>query len=415
MVHAVPQSTADNTPRKPAPHRPAQASDRQTGQQDGVSRPADGGALTVALPMLAALLMLALGGCAHDPVQTPVAWWHGLQGGAIAEQRPPPPGQNLPYPQLGTTPPRPPLPDALTRDRLREELAAEREAAVRRAARNPIVVVPPPHLAANPPAAEAANATLVAAEPPPAPTTLAPSVSPARSASIGPARSASIGPARSASIGPARSASVGPAPSATMAPAPSAPAVRAPTATTASAPGAPSASGVAAAGPLTQAASTATGPGITPQPSGGSLVLAGRTADSGVSLPAVAQAPPDPAAFEGVAALPQPTAAPPVPAYIPAAARGTQLGFAPGSDQLGRDSLGALHALSARRGAGAIVITGYGDASSDQPDAQLVALDLGLRRARTVAGELAQEGVPASALHIDAAAFGRGASALLIN
>ena len=104
-----------------------------------------------------------------------------------------------------------------------------------------------------------------------------------------------------------------------------------------------------------------------------------------------------------------------MPVYVPAAARGTQLGFAPGSDQLANASQSALHALSARRGAGAIVITGYGDASSDQPDAQLVALDLGLRRAQTVASELAALGVPVSALRIDAAAFGRGASALLVN
>lgn len=314
--------------------------------------------------------MLALCGCARDPVQTPVAWWHQLQGGAIAEQRPPPPGENLPYPQLGTTPARPALPDALTRDRLREELAAEREAAVRRAARNPIVVVQTARPSPNPaPPPQAANATLVAAEPQP--------------------------PSGPTQVG-------SPAPVGAASPAPSPPA---------------SASTVAATslpGPSAATSSLVPAAAASP-PTGGGLTLAGSTADTGVSLPAVAAAPPSPAEFEGVAAFPQPSAAPPVPAYVPTAARGTELGFAPGSDQLANDSRGALHALSARRHGGAIVITGYGDASSDQPDAQLVALDLGLRRARSVASELATLGVPASALHIDAAAFGRGASALLIN
>ncbi len=359
MVHAVWRCSADRTPHGLARDQHDQASDRRTGQQGG--RRGRG----VLLPaLLAALLPLALGACARDPVQTPIAWWHGLQGGAIAQQRPPPPGENLPYPQLGTTPGRPVLPDALTRDRLREDLAAEREAAVRRAARNPIVVAQttrlPAHPAARPaasppPPATAANATLVAAEPPP--------------------------PALPAAAKPL------PAPAATAA--------------------------AAASSPLTAAPAPASPVVSAPQPSG--LALAGSTADTGVSLPTVAAAPPDPAQFEGVAALPQPTAAPPVPVYVPAAARGTQLGFAPGSDQLANASQSALHALSARRGAGAIVITGYGDASSDQPDAQLVALDLGLRRAQTVASELATLGVPVSALRIDAAAFGRGASALLVN
>ena len=37
----------------------------------------------------------------------PVSWWHDLQGGKIAEERPPPPGADQPYPNLATVPPKP--------------------------------------------------------------------------------------------------------------------------------------------------------------------------------------------------------------------------------------------------------------------------------------------------------------------
>ncbi len=45
---------------------------------------------------LVAPLLLARCGPAHDPLDTPIAWWHNLQGGVIAEQRPPPPGVDAP-------------------------------------------------------------------------------------------------------------------------------------------------------------------------------------------------------------------------------------------------------------------------------------------------------------------------------
>ena len=32
----------------------------------------------------------------------PVSWWHDLQGGKIAEERPPPPGADQPYPNLAS-------------------------------------------------------------------------------------------------------------------------------------------------------------------------------------------------------------------------------------------------------------------------------------------------------------------------
>ena len=48
------------------------------------------------------------------PLDQPEDWWHQLQGGMIAEQRPPPPGAADPYPNLDQVPPRPTPTDAAT-------------------------------------------------------------------------------------------------------------------------------------------------------------------------------------------------------------------------------------------------------------------------------------------------------------
>ena len=117
--------------------------------------------------------LFALAGCAQNPVLTPVAWWHDLQGGAIAADRPPPPGADQPYPHIYSIPPKPVLPSASFRDTVQTRLAQERDDTERQAARNPIVVVPvpapPPPPAPVPPGAETntANATLPAADAPP--------------------------------------------------------------------------------------------------------------------------------------------------------------------------------------------------------------------------------------------------------
>jgi outer membrane protein OmpA-like peptidoglycan-associated protein len=139
-------------------------------------------ALRVALVMTI-VLPLGLSGCGgNNPVLTPVGWWHDLQGGAIAADRPPPPGADLPYPKIYTIPPKPVLPSASYRETVETQLAQERDDTERLAAHSPIVVQPappppPPAPAAGSaagaaPAAEpaAANATIPAADaPPPAP------------------------------------------------------------------------------------------------------------------------------------------------------------------------------------------------------------------------------------------------------
>ena len=120
-------------------------------------------------------VLLGLGGCAQNPVLTPVAWWHDLQGGAIAADRPPPPGADLPYPHIYSIPPKPVLPSAALRDTVQARLAQERDDTERLAAHDPIVVtaVPPPPAPLPPPAAgmegaesTVANATMPAADAP---------------------------------------------------------------------------------------------------------------------------------------------------------------------------------------------------------------------------------------------------------
>ena len=99
------------------------------------------------LPQAAALCCLALiAGCSsvesfYDSklsLDQPIDWWHQLQGGEIAEQRPPPPGINDPYPNLSQVPPRPTPTDPATRRALITQLTAERNRANQLAAQDPI-------------------------------------------------------------------------------------------------------------------------------------------------------------------------------------------------------------------------------------------------------------------------------------
>ncbi len=85
------------------------------------------------------LLVLLLQGCASFPgSMNPVNWWHDLQGGKIAEQRPPPPGADEPYPNLATVPPKPAPPDAATLANIASALIADRTNAQHIAAAAPI-------------------------------------------------------------------------------------------------------------------------------------------------------------------------------------------------------------------------------------------------------------------------------------
>ncbi|MBS0560560.1 MAG: hypothetical protein JSR21_10945, partial [Proteobacteria bacterium] len=87
----------------------------------------------------ASLAALLLAGCASvpDPIN-PVSWWHSLQGGAIAEQRPPPPGATDPYPNLASVPPAPPQPNRAALRQITDSLVADRLNAQHDAAAAPL-------------------------------------------------------------------------------------------------------------------------------------------------------------------------------------------------------------------------------------------------------------------------------------
>jgi len=129
-------------------------------------------------PRLAHALLLALAGCTPPSVDTPVSWWHDLQGGRIAEERPAAPGADAPYRNLATVPAKPTGEDPAQRARIAGLLAADRAAANLA----PPAIQPPPAAPAAAPApapADAMGGSLAAASnpaatpirpaPPPAP------------------------------------------------------------------------------------------------------------------------------------------------------------------------------------------------------------------------------------------------------
>ena len=135
------------------------------------------------IALLAGLLATACSGVermndSRLTLDTPIEWWHDLQGGKIAEVRPPPPGVDDPYPNLSQVPPRPVPTDPATRRALAARLVAERDRTRREAAQDPLVLPAPAAPAAPPtvatrPAAPAPDpgasvAVLEAASAPPA-------------------------------------------------------------------------------------------------------------------------------------------------------------------------------------------------------------------------------------------------------
>ena len=301
------------------------------------------------LPRRAALLAglcSAIAGC-NDPIARPLDLFHGLEGGAIAKQRPPPPGVGQPYPKLGTVPAKPVVADQKYRQSLQAQLATERDRTERVAADQPIETVPPPP---GPPLAT---------------------------------------PHAQAPTAPA---------SAGQTPAAQTPVANA-TLDTAEAP-IPSVRAATAKPDLTAPALADPGP-----PAGTPLTIAGAPVDT--PLPSIPDAPPPPATFEGVAAEPAPTQRL-VPVRLSAPA-GTQVFFPTASAVLPDSQTQALKDVASRRAGRTIEIIGLGDASADTPEGQATAVALALGRARAVADALAGLHVPQVAMRLGANAFGRGA------
>jgi outer membrane protein OmpA-like peptidoglycan-associated protein len=73
-----------------------------------------------------------------------------------------------------------------------------------------------------------------------------------------------------------------------------------------------------------------------------------------------------------------------------------------------------VKAFAAKRGNATISVIGYGDSTSNDPDAQSAALGLGLSRAQSIVDALKADGVPGTAIRVSAEASGRGASLQLL-
>ncbi len=325
-------------------------------------------ALGLGLPVALA----ALSGCGSVPASiNPVTWWHDLQGGQIAEQRPPPPGATDPYPNISTVPDRPAPLDPNIRRAIDQGLVADRANAQHEAAAAPI----------PDPSSRTASPGLFGGATPPPPGTATPKL-----------------------VASAPSAEVAQGPSATLA------AATAPPAAAATAPPAPG-----------QRTPPALPPGALADPASVPLgqMPEGSTAQMG-PLPPLPTTPPAPADLPG--ANPPPPLSrpvPPVPAGAPQSPGSMAVPFASAAASLAPDGLAAVHGIAvtwSNAGAKAgIVITGYGDATSSDPAVQANALTVALLRAQAIGKALVAEGLPAGAMVTDAQAEGRGAAVRLVN
>ncbi|MCA3271297.1 MAG: hypothetical protein ING12_04810 [Roseomonas sp.] len=154
---------------------------------------------------LCALLALLLAGCSTEPGQAVAKFWDRAWGPAN-EGRPTPPGAGMPFPNLGTVPPRPEIPDMATREALAAGLVQQRDAS-----REPLGALPGavPRLGPPPPALAPALAGMAI----PAPTFAAPAAPVAPSAPQQPAPTAVAAPEPSGIPAPPMSAPAGiPAP-----------------------------------------------------------------------------------------------------------------------------------------------------------------------------------------------------------
>jgi outer membrane protein OmpA-like peptidoglycan-associated protein len=272
---------------------------------------------------IAVLLLACLpAACAQGDNSGPVGWWHQLQGGAIAQQRPPPPNVDAPYPKLVTVPARPKALPAADRSRIASVLVKDRANAEYAAATVPILPPGPVRATpAPPPDPNGSNAVMQAADAPPAPAT-------------------------------------------------------------AKAPAAPRA--VAAGGPVADA-----------------------------PMPGIPLQPPPPPVLPGVAGFTRPVAAPVAPPPAPpktvfAPGQPVPVAFAAGSAALPSGIEAALGRLAHTRGSAQMRVTGFGNATGDDPAAQAAALPLAYARAESIANALAHAGVPPAAIERSAQAQGQG-------
>ncbi len=377
----------------------------RTGGARTVTRRGKPGAGPAAARLALLGMVLALSGCGSVPATiNPVTWWHDLQGGAIAEQRPPPPGATDPYPNIASVPERPAPLDPATRQAINQGLVADRANAQHEAASAPI----------PDPSSRTASPGLFGAPATPGSSPGAPS--PARAPSA-PAASTGAPSAPAASTGapsvPATSTGAPSAPAASTG-APSAPAAS--TGAPSAAPAGPSATFAAASAPPAPAAP----PPAAPAAANAAAVIGqqpeGSIAQMGAPPP-LPTAPPQPANLPGASPPPPPPAkpVPPPPPAAPLPPGSIPVAFPPGGAAPAPEGAAALHDIAVKRGKAGVVIIGYGEAANSDPATQANALGLAVIRAQALARSLVAEGVPAAAMVTDAQAEGRGAAVRLVN
>ncbi|MCH4091110.1 hypothetical protein [Acetobacter sp.] len=315
----------------------------------------------IVLPFSCALLA----GCQHrDLVDTTVDWYHQHEGGVIAQQRPPAPGQLDPYPRVGLTPTTPPsLPSPELRQSITNNLIASRNLTMRTTAQNgtltPVIPPPPNAASSNKPAAPASDASKAA-------------TTQASAATSAPLPAGGMG----AILDAADSSSTGPA--------------------------------AAHASPAPKAQKTTPEAELAmPEFRGDAAVVATSVTQP---LPDIPAGPPGAPAIPGFVAPRDATTIEPIrPDYDVAPKDGTLIGFLPGSDQMKPGQDGALNKLITSRHGGQLFLHCSGETVSLSPQDQTQAVELGLLRGRTLADALIKKGVPASALHISSSAFGPAA------
>lgn len=304
---------------------------------------------------MAALLAsgAAITGCQHrDAIDTTLDWTRSMRGGAIAQQRPPPPGRYDPYPKVGLTPTEvPEVPSPQARDLLSEQLTRDRNLTYRTVAANGSMIpdIPPPPNASGKAGAKKAQTTL--------PEGVSGAIMDA------------------ADTSPQQS-------------------VRAPLRH-------------AVTNLPTDTKTTATAP----EEAEVAMPEVHRKADIPELRPdQIPQSPPTAPTFPGFdvptdAHLPDAVR----PNYDLTDIKGTAFHFIPQSDQLSNGQEPALDKIVQKWPHGPLTIRGFGDAASMSAQDQSDAVRLGLLRAQRLATELEQRGVPTSAITVRGDAFGTGA------
>ncbi|WP_338332283.1 hypothetical protein [Acetobacter sp. LMG 32666] len=305
----------------------------------------------------------AITGCRHqDAIDTTLDWTRSLRGGAIAEQRPPPPGRYDPFPKVGLTPTEvPEVPSSQARELLSEQLTRDRNLTYRTVAANGSMIpdIPPPPNAGGKAGGKKAQTTL--------PEGVSGAIMDA----------ADTSPQQSARA-PLRHAvsTVSTLPTETKATAP-----------------APEEAEVA----MPEVHKKADIPELRPD-----------------QIPQIPQSPPTAPSFPGFDV--------PSDAHLPDAVRpnydltdikGTAFHFVPQSDQLSSGQEPELDKIVQKWSHGPLIIRGFGDAASMSAQDQSDAVRLGLLRAQRLATELGQRGIPASAITVRGDAFGTGAKVVV--